>query len=71
MNTLIHINQYNTDTKFREKKLKILIKIPVISGLVTANGLDTKIGDIENKILVFSGLVAVTVLGTKIEEVEN
>ena len=48
-----------------------MIKIPVISGLVTANGLDTKIGDIENKILVYSGLVAVTVLGTKIEEVEN
>ena len=48
-----------------------MIKIPVVSGLVTANGLDTKIGDIENKIPVFSGLVAVTVLGAKIEEVEN
>ena len=26
--TLIHINQYNTKTKFREKKLDMLIKIP-------------------------------------------
>ena len=69
--TLIHINQYNTDKQSLVKKMNILIKIPDVSGLVTTNVLNTKIGNVENKIPVFSGLVTITVLNTKIKEVEN
>ena len=45
------------------------MKIPSIIGLVIANVLNTKIGEVENKIPDTSSLVTTTVLNTKIEDV--
>ena len=42
-----------------------------MSGSVTTTVLNTKIGEVENKLPVISGLVATTVLNTKIIEVEK
>ena len=48
--TLIHINQYNPDKpNLEKKKLKMLIKIPDTSGLVTTTVLNTKISKVGNK----------------------
>ena len=45
--------------------------MPDISGLVTTTLLNTKIGEVENKIPDTNGLVTTIVLNTKIGEVEN
>ena len=45
------------------------MKIQSIIGLVIANVLNTKIGEVENKIPDTSSLVTTTVLNTKIEDV--
>ena len=42
-----------------------------VSGLVTTNVPNTKIGEVENKIPHTTGLVTTAVLNTKIKEVEN
>ena len=48
---LIHINQYNTDKQNLDKKNReVDKKIPRASGLMTATVLNTKIGEVENKI---------------------
>ena len=57
---MIHINQYNTDKQR-----------PGVSGLVTATALNTKTGEIKNKIPDTSGLATTTVLNTITGEVEN
>ena len=51
LTTLIHISSYNTDKENLDKKMEILIqKIPDASGLVTTIVLNTKIGEVENKV---------------------
>ena len=47
------------------------MKIPSTIGLVIANVLNAKIGEVEKKIPDTSSLVTTTVLNTKIEDVEN
>ena len=66
--TLIHKNQYNTDKRNFEKKIRDLQnKTPDVSGLVTATVLITKI---ENKIPDTSSLGTTALLNTKIGDVE-
>ena len=56
--TLIRIDQYNTGKQNLEKKIDVLIKkIPDVSDLATTTVLNTKIGEVENRILVVSGVV--------------
>ena len=51
--TLVHINQYNTENL--EKKIgDVRKKIPDTSGLVTTTVLNTKIGEVENKLSIIS-----------------
>ena len=66
--TLIYTAQMN---KIWRKKLKMLMKIPHVSGLVITTILNTKIAEAEKKILDSSGLVTTTVFKSKIVEVEN
>ena len=47
---LIHINQCNTDTENLDKKLEMSIKKLDVGSLVAKTLLNTKCGEIENKI---------------------
>ena len=58
-------------TKFREKKLEMLIKKYQTRMFSEYNCLEHKISEVENKIPNTSGLVTTTFLSTKINEVEN
>ena len=52
-----------------EKKIDMLIKkIPYVSDLATATALNTKIGEVENRILDVSGVVKST---AKISDIEK
>ena len=67
---LIHINQYNTHKQSLEIKLDNK-KILDVCDFVTAIVLNTKIGEVENKIPGTSGLETNSVLKTIFGEVEN
>ena len=70
--TLIHINQYNTNKKIREKKNgDVDKKMRDSIGLVTTTVLNTKNSEVENKIPDTSSLMITTVLNIKICEIEN
>ena len=62
--TLIHINQYNINKQILErKKLKMLIKNTKFSGLATTISLNTRIGEVENKIDVVKNLSNTSKIG--------
>ena len=65
-------NQYNTDKKYFEKKLKMLrTKYEVFCNLVTTSILNTALGEVENKTAVVSNLGVSNVFDTNMKEVEN
>ena len=70
--TLIHTNQYNSDKQNLEKKVKnVDKKIPGTSGIVTATVLNTKTGEVGNKIHDISSLVKKKDYDAKIEDIEG
>ena len=67
MNTLMHINQYNTEKQGLEKYIEDVNTI----GLVTSANVNTKIDEVGNKIPDTGGLVTKSGLNTKIGEIDN
>ena len=70
--TIFDINQYNTNKKNLEQKIRdVDKKMPDTSGLVTTTVLNTEFNEVEDKIPNTSNLVTTIVLNTKTSELEN
>ena len=72
MNTLMHINQYNTEKQGLEKYIEdVNNKIHGAIGFVTSANVNAKIDEVGNKIPDTGGLVTKSGLNTKIGEIDN